>query len=209
MLTWWRSPKPSGETTRGNLAAFLKSFNNFLLHGQREPPSLNFARDGIYFAFQILLLWFLYLSWLVVTQDKVTLQPDEILKGKDDLPVFVSLSLSTCRVSLSSPQSSQRKWRCLKPSQRISLRSCHLVAGSLCCAASSPPPPPPHCCLRWSGDSRLQGASVVWSFTDSLSVRGYKDVEIVQTDPLWPSISIYGLSLQYSQPGSNVISAKP
>ena len=72
------SPKPPGETTWWNLATFLKSFNNFLLQGQGKPSSLNLARDGVNFAFQILLLWFLYLGWLIVAQDKVTLQPEMI-----------------------------------------------------------------------------------------------------------------------------------
>lgn len=72
------SPKPPGETTWWNLATFLKSFNNFLLHAERELPCLNLARDRIHFAFQILLLWFLYLGWLIVAQDKVTLQPEMI-----------------------------------------------------------------------------------------------------------------------------------
>ena len=166
MLTWWQyiSPKPSGEASGWNLAAFLKSFNNFLLDSQRKLSSFNLARDGIYFAFQILLLGFLYLSWLVVAQDKVTLQPDEILQCKDDLSVLsVPVSDSTCKVSLLGPQSSPRRLRCLRPSPRISLRNCRLVAGSLCCAASAPLPP--RCCPPQSGDSRLQGASVVWSFT--------------------------------------------
>ena len=69
------SPKPSGEAPGRNLAAFLKSFNNFLLHGQRKLSRFNFPRDGIDFALQILLLWFLYLSGLIVTQDKAALKP--------------------------------------------------------------------------------------------------------------------------------------
>ena len=77
--------------------------------------------------------------------------------------------------------------RCLKPSPRISPRSCHLVAGSPCCAASAPPPP--RCCPPQWGDSRLRGASVVWSWTGQ-RCKECGDYRLYN--------SIYGWSIQYN-----------